>query len=35
MSRHEMYPMWEKLNYLVGLTYGSYEIQILMEHMHK
>ena len=24
MSRHEMYPMWEKLNYLVGLTYGSY-----------
>ena len=19
MSRHEMYPMWEKLNYLVGL----------------
>ena len=24
MSRHEMYPMWEKLNYLVGLGYGSY-----------
>ena len=24
MSRHEMYPMWEKLNYLVGLAYGSY-----------